>query len=168
MANYQGYNPVYQSPFNQPMGFISQQYNQPIQTQSMSVPFNDVKFANETEALSYMPNPNQRVLFFDSDNNMFRIKSTDSFGKTTLETYKFEKINNNSSESKNVEIDTKNFAKITDLKELAREEDLKKSVANLESNITKKIEEIKLQYDKKIEDLKKSIVSKLLSEVNDK
>lgn len=101
------YNP-YQNYYQQP---------QMVQPQNNSMPFNDVRFATIEEAKAYIMLPNTKVMFMDRDNSVFYIKSADSLGKSTIEAFKFARIENNPTESVSHEIDTKDFVKIEDLKD---------------------------------------------------
>ena len=81
------------------------------------VPFNDIKFVTEDEAKGYILFPNTRVMLLDRDKSVFYIKTADSLGKSTLEGYKYTRIDNKSTESVSHEIDTKDFVKTQDMKD---------------------------------------------------
>lgn len=100
------YNP-YQNYYQQP---------QMVQPQN-NMPFNDVRFATIEEAKAYIMLPNTKVMFMDRDNSVFYIKSADSLGKSTIEAFKYARIENNPNESVSHEIDTKDFVKMEDLKD---------------------------------------------------
>lgn len=125
---YQNYG-MYQQP-----NYQAQQ--QPIvQTQQTNnSPFNDLRFATIEEAKAYIMLPNTKVMFMDRDNSIFYIKSADTLGKSTLEGYKYTRIENNPTESVSHEIDTKNFVKMEDLKDFITKEDLKNFITRDELN----------------------------------
>lgn len=81
------------------------------------VPFNDIKFVTEDEAKGYILFPNTRVMLLDRDKSVFYIKTADSLGKSTLEGYKYTKLEDKSTESVSHEIDTKDFVKTQDMKD---------------------------------------------------
>lgn len=128
------YNPLYPNNYGTP---TYQQYQQPQPTL-----FNEVKYANENEVNSFCPNPNQRVLLFDTDNNVFRIKYADSFGKTTTETYEFKKVDNLSSKPLLPEFDPKDFVKQGDLTGFINEETLNAKFDEFNKAISKKIDDL--------------------------
>lgn len=103
------YNP-YQNYYQQP-----QQIMQPQQNNTM--PFNDVRFATIEEAKAYIMLPNTKVMFMDRDNSVFYIKSADSLGKSTIEAFKFARIENNQIEN----VSHENFVKIEDLKDYLKD-----------------------------------------------
>lgn len=88
------------------------------------VPFNDIKFVTEDEAKGYILFPNTRVMLLDRDKSVFYIKTADSLGKSTLEGYKYTKLEDKSSDNVSREIDTKDFVKTQDLKGYITREDL--------------------------------------------
>lgn len=81
------------------------------------VPFNDIKFVTEDEAKGYILFPNTRVMLLDRDKSVFYIKTADSLGKSTLEGYKYTKLEDKSSDNVSREIDTKDFVKTQDMKD---------------------------------------------------
>lgn len=102
-------------------------------------PFNIVKFVNETEAQGFVLLPNQKALLMDTANMKFWIKWTDSLGNSTIETYKFEKTNNNApTKDKALEIDTSKFLTEDSLKNMATKEEL--------SAIRETIEKLEKQF----------------------
>lgn len=112
------YNYNQQVPMQRPM----QTTQQPQTTED--VPFNDIKFVTEDEAKGYILFPNTRVMLLDRDKSVFYIKTADSLGKSTLEGYKYTKLEDKSTESVSREIDTKDFVKMQDLKGYITREDL--------------------------------------------
>lgn len=113
---YQNYGmyPNYQQSINQQQAVQNQQYQQYQQTQ-YDVPIQDIKFVTADEAKAYIVMPNTKVMLMDRDKSIFYIKSADSLGKSTLEGYKYTKLEDNSSESVSPQIDTKDFVRKEDL-----------------------------------------------------
>lgn len=105
------YNYNQQVPMQRPMQTTTQQQT------TEDVPFNDIKFVTEDEAKGYILFPNTRVMLLDRDKSVFYIKTADSLGKSTLEAYKYTKLEDKSTESVSHEIDTKNFVKTQDMKD---------------------------------------------------
>ena len=102
-------------------------------------PFNIVKFVNEKEATGYVLLPNQRALLMDTQNMKFWIKWTDSLGNSTVETYRFEKPDNNDTAKEKVPaIDTSMFLTADSLKNVATKDELaslKETIADLKRQI---------------------------------
>ena len=88
------------------------------------VPFNDIKFVTADEAKAYIVMPNTKVMLMDRDKSIFYIKSADAMGKSTLEGFKYSKIDENSTETQTAEFDTKEFVKIDDLKDFITKNDI--------------------------------------------
>ena len=105
------YNYNQQMPIQRPV----QTTQQPQTTED--VPFNDIKFVTEDEAKGYILFPNTRVMLLDRDKSVFYIKTADSLGKSTLEGYKYTKLEDKSSDNVSREIDTKDFVKTQDMKD---------------------------------------------------
>lgn len=114
------YNYNQQVPMQRPM----QMQTTPQQQTTEDVPFNDIKFVTEDEAKGYILFPNTRVMLLDRDKSVFYIKTADSLGKSTLEGYKYTKLEDKSSDNVSCEIDTKDFVKTQDLKGYITREDL--------------------------------------------
>lgn len=130
MYGYNNYNSPYIPPIQQRPMFMPQQSIQDIEQAS---PFQTVKFVNEKEAQGFVLLPNQKALLMDTANMKFWIKWTDSLGNSTTETYKFEKIENGSSEKEKLPtIDTSNFVVKDDLKNLATSDEIKLLKENIE------------------------------------
>lgn len=110
-----------------------------MQTQQMQSPFQDVRFVNEKEADGYIVLAGQRVLLIDIENKKMWIKSADGMGYSTTETYRFEKIENNSEKTKETPIiDTSNFLVKKDLENVATKDELgslKEIIEQLEKRI---------------------------------
>lgn len=107
------YNYNQQVPMQRPM----QMQTTPQQQTTEDVPFNDIKFVTEDEAKGYILFPNTRVMLLDRDKSVFYIKTADSLGKSTLEGYKYAKLEDKSTEGVSHEIDTKDFVKTQDMKD---------------------------------------------------
>ena len=105
------YNYNQQMPIQRPV----QTTQQPQTTED--VPFNDIKFVTEDEAKGYILFPNTIVMLLDRDKSVFYIKTADSLGKSTLEGYKYTKLEDKSSDNVSREIDTKDFVKTQDMKD---------------------------------------------------
>ena len=114
------YNYNQQIPMQRPM----QMQTTPQPQTTEDVPFNDIKFVTEDEAKGYILFPNTRVMLLDRDKSVFYIKTADSLGKSTLEGYKYTKLEDKSSDNVSREIDTKDFVKTQDLKGYITREDL--------------------------------------------
>lgn len=155
MNNYNGYNPfnfgVGQT-FNQfgnnyPQQMVSpniSQINQPnaqYQQQSTNdIPIQGVKFVTGDEAKAFIVMPNTRVLLMDKSNSIFYIKSADSLGQSTTETFRFEKVENNSlaGEKEKEQINLTEYAKKDDLSNLVTNDRL----SEVETKLSKKLEEL--------------------------
>lgn len=107
------YNYNQQVPMQRPM----QMQTTPQPQTTEDVPFNDIKFVTEDEAKGYILFPNTRVMLLDRDKSVFYIKTADSLGKSTLEGYKYTKLEDKSSDNVSREIDTKGFVKTQDMKD---------------------------------------------------
>lgn len=55
-------------------------------------PVQNMIFVTEEEAARYILPPNSKVLLMSKDKPVFYVKTTDTLGQYTLDTYKFEKI----------------------------------------------------------------------------
>ena len=65
---------------------------QPQQPQQPMIKPNTLQYASEDEIRAYILPQNSQVLAMDRDKPLFYIKSTDEFGRSTMNVYKFEKI----------------------------------------------------------------------------
>lgn len=152
---YNNYTPYgYQQYGYQPNYFQTQQtqkqsYPQQQVMAVQDVPFNDVKFVTEDEAKAYIVMPNMKVMLMDRDKSVFYIKSADSMGKSTLEGFRYSKLEDNSQETQNAQNDSKNwltkddlsnFITIDDIKEFSTKEETKEistRITSLENEIKK-------------------------------
>lgn len=110
------FNNQYTNP-NQYYGYQPMQMTQrqtPVQPQEEKL-FTDVRFVTEEEAKGYIMFPNTKVMLVDRDKSIFYIKSADSIGKTTLEGYKYTKLEENSTEPVSCVLDSKEYVKTSDL-----------------------------------------------------
>lgn len=144
MAGYMGYgySPIGSAGF----GYTPQQYypmQQPIQQnitqQPTRQPIQGIRFVSEDEAKAYIVSPNESVMLMDIPNKKFWIKSADSLGQSTFEPYKFEKyIEGQTTTSNEQKIDYENFVKREDMSDIAKKDDLRAILAQLD-RLEKKI-----------------------------
>ena len=159
MANTQYYNPYGQTYQTMQMPQRQIQSQQPMQTED--VPFNEIKFVTEDEAKAYIVMPNTKVMLMDRDKSVFYIKSADSLGKSTLEGFKYEKLNNNSNQDTNGSQMAEIYVKNEDLKAFATKDELKGFVRPEDLNKFSTKDDIQ-QLNDKIEKFQKDMVEKLL------
>ena len=105
------YNPYQNYGMYQPNYQNQQQY---IPTTNNS-PINDIKFVTADEARAYIVMPNTKVMLMDRDKSVFYIKSADSLGKSTLEEYKYTRLDNSPNDSVSPALDPSNFVKTQEL-----------------------------------------------------
>lgn len=114
------YYPNYTQPYGSYQNTQITQRQMPMQPQQVTgvqdVPFNDIKFVTADEAKAYIVAPNTKVMLMDRDKSIFYIKSADSLGKSTLEGFKYSKLNENPIDTISTEFDPKEFVKTSDLK----------------------------------------------------
>lgn len=151
--NYGAYQPSYQ---NQQMAQQIMQNQQQTTTQYDKA-IQDVRFVSQQDAHDYILLPNTRVMLIDRDNSVFYIKSADSLGKSTLEGYKYTRIDNSPSESISPVLDPKDFVKTQDLDKYLTKDDLANFLTRTDAQnfITK--DDLK-SIDSKLEKLQKQIV----------
>lgn len=151
------YQPSYQpSSMAQQQMAQQQSYSQP----QYDAPIQDIKFVTADEAKAYIVMPNTKVMLMDRDKSIFYIKSADSLGKSTLEGYKYTKMEETPSENVSTQFDTKDFVRKEDLESflsgfLTRDD--------IKDFITK--EELK-GIDNKLEKFQKQIVGDMLKGEN--
>lgn len=143
----------YTNPYGYNYG-SNQNYNIPNQYYPNMRPVNDVgmqgvKFVTRDEAKAYIVDPNQRVMLMDKDNSVFYIKSADSLGQSTLETYEFKKIN-----PENIG-NTINQQPNLDIENLVKKDDLNNLVTL--DKLGEELKVIRIDLSQKIDELKKSI-----------
>ena len=163
------YNPYLN---NQNYGMYPQSYQQPITQQQMmqnqtsyqqtkyDAPIQDIKFVTADEAKAYIVMPNTKVMLMDRDKSIFYIKSADSLGKSTLEGFKYSRLDESSNESVSPQFDTKDFVRKEDLQSflsgfLTRED--------VKDFITK--DELK-GIDNKLENFQKQMLGSMLKQGN--
>lgn len=103
--------------------------------------FSDLKFVTEAEAKAYIVMPNTRVMLMDRDKSVFYIKSADSLGKSTLEAFKYSKMENTTGENISTNVDTSKFVRVDDLNNFATVEQIQ--------SLEQKIEELKNRLEPK-------------------
>lgn len=152
--NYGAYQPTYQS---QQMAQPQIMQNQQQTTTQYDKAIQDVRFVSQQEAHDYILLPNTRVMLIDRDNSVFYIKSADSLGKSTLEGYKYTRIDNYANDGGTTVLDPKEFVKIKDLDKYLTKEDLSNFLTRTDAQnfITK--DDLK-SIDSKLEKLQKQIV----------
>ena len=143
----QMYSSYPQNYANYQQQMMQRQMQQPQTYMPQDVPFNDIKFVTADEARAYIVMPNTKVMLMDRDKSIFYIKSADAMGKSTLEGFKYSKIDENSTETQTIEFDTKEFVKMDDLKDFITKNDI--------SNFITK-DELK-EIDTKLENIQKRI-----------
>lgn len=153
-------SPMYNS-YGQGYGMYQPQTMQPRQTQptmtpQQDVPFSDVRFGTIDEAKAYIVMPNRSVMFINRNVGEFYIKTANNMGEPVLESFKYTKLEDLSSEPLKAEIDTKDFVKMQDLDGLATKDDLKVFLTadNTKNFVTR--DDIKVLTDK-IEQLQKQV-----------
>ena len=153
-----GYQPSYQQP--QQVVQSQQQYQQQYMP-TTSVPFNEVRFATLKEAEAYIVVPNTKVMFMDRDNSVFYIKSADSLGKSTLEGFKYTRLDNSPSESVSLDFDPKDFVKTQDLNKYLTKDDLAGFLTHNDAQNFITRDDLK-GIDAKLDKLQKQIVGDML------
>ena len=107
----------------------------PVQQES---PFTDVRYGTIDEAKAYIVTPMKSVMFINRDKGEFYVKTADNMGKSTVEEYKYTKLENNPTESKSFDFEA--YLKREEAKNVfATREDI--------TNINLKLEEIKKQLN---------------------
>ena len=151
--NYGMYQPSYQpQQMAQTQPQTTTQYDKAIQ---------DVRFVSEQDAHDYILLPNTRVMLIDRDKSVFYIKSADSLGKSTLEGFKYTRLDNSPIESVSPVLDPKDFVKTQDLNKYITKDDLANFLTHNDAQnfITKA--DLK-NIDEKLEKLQKQIVGDML------
>lgn len=128
-GQYPQYNPNYmqgyqqfqqQRPMQQPIQ--QSQTQQPLQNQE--VPFSEVRYGTLDEAKAYLVMPNRAVMFINRGVGEFYIKSANSMGEPTLETYKYMTLADNVEEKQKPLQEPINYLKKEDLKDYITFDDL--------------------------------------------
>lgn len=105
-----------------------------------------IKFVTEDEAKGYILMPNSQVLLMNKNEPIFYIKSSDSLGRSTLETYKFEKYDPETEKQKEVEkneLKLENYVTKEQLEQFISKDTFTKELSNVETKLGDKIEELK-------------------------
>lgn len=143
-AGYGGYGPMFQNAYN-PQPYQSVQQNMQQQNPQQNRTGIEVMYATESEATSFLVEPNRKILFIITDKPMSIFKATDAMGISTTKRYKMEELNETPTETAKTEIDTKEFVKQEDFKDLS-----------------KKIEIMQKEYNKKFDEIQKGVIGKIL------
>lgn len=136
MQGYQGFQQ--QRPMQQPLQQTPTQ--QPMQSQEP--PFSEVRYGTLDEAKAYIVMPNRAVMFINRGVGEFYIKSANSMGEPTLETYKYTNALDTKIELESEEkpLEPKvSYVKKEDLKDYATIDDLNRFEQTLE-DMGKKID----------------------------
>ena len=153
---YPNYSQAYGNYSTPQMQQRATQMQMPQSMPTQDIPFNDVKFVTADEAKAYIVAPNTKVMLMDRDKSVFYIKSADSLGKSTLEGFKYSKLDNNSTESVSHDLDLKEYVKMSDLQEILSKNDTSEflTIKDAEKFLTKN--DLKA-IDTKLEQLSKQI-----------
>ena len=123
MNQYGQYNPNYMQGYQayqqQP---LRQQPAQPVQNQD--VPFSEVRYGTLDEAKAYIVMPTKSVMIINRGAGEFYIKTANSMGEPTLETFKYASLDGSldeKSDEPKVE-----YVKLDDLKDYIKSEQLEK------------------------------------------
>lgn len=154
----QGYQPF---GVNQYSGYANNGYQmqqpqtrQPQQTQYQELPFREVRYGTIDEAKAHIVMPNQAVMFINRNLNEFYIKSANGMGEPLVETFKYSKLENNSTETQTTNFDPNLFVKTEQLEQFV----------NSKGFLTKNDIE---QLQKQIEVLSKQVnITQMLKENN--
>jgi len=137
----QNYNPPYMNYQNPMQNSVKPIIQQQVQQE---LPFAEVRYGTLDEAKGYIVYPTKSVMFIDRSLGEIYIKSANQMGEPTLEEFTFKKKNQPAPKEENIvkeeKINFEKFAKVEDLKGLAKEEELK------EVNI--KIDRLQKLFDK--------------------
>lgn len=133
----QYYNQQAQNQPYMPQPYQNQYQNQYSQQQNQSTPtLQGVQFATFDEVKSYIVPPNTRLMFMDTNEARFYIKTADHMGISTLEAFKFERLETNkpvAATTNNIVLD--DYVKRDEMKQFATYDQLE--------NIRKEIESLK-------------------------
>lgn len=76
-------------------------------------PMQNMIFVSDDEAQRYILPPNSKVLLMSKDNPVFYVKTTDTLGQATIDSYRFERINSTAPTDPNM-VTQADFAKFKD------------------------------------------------------
>lgn len=105
-----------------------------------------IKFVTEDEAKAYILMPNSQVLLMNKNEPIFYIKSSDSLGRSTLETYKFEKYDENvekQKEAENNDLKLENYVTKEQLEQFISKDTFTQELSSVETKLGDKIEELR-------------------------
>ena len=94
---------------------------QPIQQDSI---FSVVRFGTLDEAKAQLVPPAKASMFIKSDFSEIYVKSADAMGNSALEVFKCSRVDENTTQAVSPVLDTKEFVKTDDLKDVVRKKDL--------------------------------------------
>lgn len=145
-----------------PYSAVATPYQRPIMPQPQQqptitdVPFVLTAYGTIDEIKGQMVAPTKAIMFIDKAKNEFYIKSCDAMGNPSLETFKYSRVDENTTEPVSSQFNTKEFVKQEDLKDLLTKEDVKcfLTTENTKDFVTKA--DIKVLTDK-IAELQKQI-----------
>lgn len=145
---YGPYQSIYQpNQFQSPQGQINSSQGQYVQQNTNDMPIQGVKFVTGDEAKGFMVLPNTRVMLMDRNNSIFYIKSANSLGESTLESFEFKKIDgtkpNTSDTAQKENIDLEQFVKKDQLGNLVTTDKLEGEIKTVKDELSKKIDELK-------------------------
>ena len=135
MASYPNY-----SNYRTPQPNYNMNYNPNINSMPSQnpadLPMHGIPYVTEEEAKAYIIMPNTKMLLMDRDKSVFYIKSADQLGKSTLEGFRYAKLEDEPITPPAPQIDTSEFVKVSDLDEKMKgfltKEDLKNLDLKLE------------------------------------
>lgn len=131
--NYNNGRPNYYGmPQAQMPNYMQPQYQQQAQT---APNLQGVQFATFDEVKAYIVPANSKLMFMDTNEAKFYIKTADSIGVSTVDAFEFKKIETQKPEQKTNNIVLDEYVKKDDLKQFATSEQFE--------NIMKEIEAIK-------------------------
>ena len=114
-----------------PYSAVATPYQRPIMPQPQQqptitdVPFVLTAYGTIDEIKGQMVAPTKAMMFIDKTKNEFYIKSCDAMGNPSLETFKYSRVDENTTEPVSSQIDPNVFVKKEDLKDLLTKEDVK-------------------------------------------
>ena len=123
----QGYGYAPQQPFQAP-----QQQQALAQTQQTRT---NIQFFTEEEIKAYVLMPNTQIWAMDKEKPCFYVKTADAVGRSTLNVFKYESVNEN-----NLHENTADYATKSDLAEYATKQDIAELRSLIEKNTVKEAE----------------------------
>ena len=123
----QGYGYAPQQPFQAP-----QQQQAPAQPQQTMT---NIQFFTEEEIKAYVLMPNTQIWAMDKEKPVFYVKTADNVGRSALNVFKYESVNENASQA-----NTADYAMKSDLAEYATKQDIAELRSLIEKNTVKETE----------------------------